>query len=101
MIAERVSEFVNYLNYEKHFSKHTITAYQADLSQFSEFLQQNFEVDQIRLVNHQMVRSWLVHLMNNDVNARSAARKLTTLKTFYRFLLKENIVENNPMAKVT
>lgn len=101
MIAERVSEFVNYLNYEKHFSKHTITAYQADLNQFAEFLQQNFEVDQIRLVNHQMVRGWLVHLMNNHVNPRSAARKLTTLKTFYRYLLKENIVENNPMAKVT
>ena len=100
MIADRVNDFVNYLNYEKHFSKHTVTAYQNDLLQFRNYLASDFETDEIKAVNHQMVRSWLVHLMNNEVNARSVARKLTTLKTFYRYLLKENIVQNNPMAKV-
>ena len=100
MIAERVNDFVNYLNYEKHFSKHTVIAYQNDLLQFQNYLAATFETVEINAVNHQMVRSWLVHLMNEKVTARSVARKLTTLKTFYRFLLKENIVKNNPMAKV-
>ncbi len=100
MITECVNDFVNYLNYEKRFSPHTIISYQTDLRQFQQYLKANFEVDEIKLVNHQIVRSWLVHLMNEKVTARSVARKLTTLKTFYRFLLKENRVENNPMAKV-
>jgi len=100
MIAECVTDFVNYLNYEKHFSKHTVTAYQNDLIQFQKFLQSNFEVTDIKSVHHQMIRSWLVQLMNDKIAARSVARKLTTLKTFYRFLLKENRVENNPMSKV-
>ena len=100
MIAECVTDFVNYLNYEKHFSKHTVTAYQNDLFQFQKFISENFDTDEIKIINHQMIRSWLVQLMNDKISARSVARKLTTLKTFYRFLLKENIVESNPMAKV-
>ncbi|MEI6595858.1 MAG: tyrosine-type recombinase/integrase [Bacteroidota bacterium] len=100
MIAECVTDFVNYLNYEKHFSKHTVTAYQNDLFQFQKFIFENFDTDEITIINHQMIRSWLVQLMNDKISARSVARKLTTLKTFYRFLLKENIVESNPMAKV-
>lgn len=100
MIAECVTDFVNYLNYEKHFSKHTVTAYQNDLFQFQKFISENFDTDEIKIINHQMIRSWLVQLMNDKISARSVARKLTTLKTFYRFLLKENIVESSPMAKV-
>jgi integrase/recombinase XerC len=100
MIADDVNDFINYLNYEKHFSRHTITAYQTDLLQFSEYLKTTFETEHIEPVNHQMVRSWLVQLMNDYVTARSVARKLTTLKTFYRFLLKEKRVEQNPLAKV-
>lgn len=100
MIAERVSQFINYLNYEKHFSKHTISAYQNDLLQFELFAKSNFEVTAIASVSHQLIRSWLVHLMNEKISSRSVARKLTTLKTFYRFLLKEHIVDTNPMSKV-
>ena len=100
MIGDRVQDFVNYLQFEKHFSVNTITAYQNDLQQFQQFLTTNFEVQHVIAINHQMIRSWLVHLMENKIVARSVARKLTTLKSFYKYLLKENIVENNPMAKV-
>ncbi|MEI6508975.1 MAG: tyrosine-type recombinase/integrase [Bacteroidota bacterium] len=100
MIGDRVQDFVNYLQFEKHFSVNTITAYQNDLQQFQQFLITNFEVQHVKAINHQMIRSWLVHLMENKIVARSVARKLTTLKSFYKYLLKENIVENNPMAKV-
>lgn len=100
MIGDRVQDFVNYLQFEKHFSVNTITAYQNDLHQFQQFLTTNFEVQHVKAINHQMIRSWLVHLMENKIVARSVARKLTTLKSFYKYLLKENIVENNPMAKV-
>lgn len=100
MIADNINHFVNYLSYEKHFSKHTIIAYNNDILQFTNYLKTNFEIDEIKLVNHQMVRSWLVSLINEKMSTRSVARKLTTLKTFYRFLLKEKIVDHNPLAKV-
>ena len=100
MIAERVIDFINYLNYEKHFSKNTITSYQNDLQQFQLFISANFQTDDIKTVNHQMIRTWLVQLINDKITTRSIARKLTTLKTFYKFLLKENIVLDNPMVKI-
>lgn len=100
MMVAHIQDFIHYLGYEKHFSKHTVTAYETDLTQFADYLRNQFETEDIRAVNHQVVRSWLVQLMNEEMTARSVARKLTTLKTFYRFLLKENIVSSNPMAKV-
>jgi integrase/recombinase XerC len=100
MLAKQIDDFTNYLSYEKHFSPHTITAYTKDLQQFASYLTDQFEITETRLINHQMVRSWLVQLMNDKVSSRSVGRKLSTLKTFYKFLLKEGIVEVSPLAKV-
>lgn len=100
MLDKHITDFRDYLSYEKHFSPHTITAYYKDLLQLSAYVKQQFEVDEVKLVNHQMIRSWLVELMNEKTTARSVARKLSTLKTFYKYLLKEGIVENNPLSKV-
>ncbi|MES2690156.1 MAG: tyrosine-type recombinase/integrase [Bacteroidota bacterium] len=100
MIAEQIAEYVNYLSYEKHFSAHTILAYETDLSQFSQFVQLQFEVDDTNLISHQHIRSWLVELMNNEIDARSVSRKLSSLRGFYKFLLRENLVTKNPVSKV-
>lgn len=100
MLDQKIEAFTGYLSYEKHFSKHTIGAYHQDLTQFSQYLKTQFEITEIKLVNHQMIRSWLVELMNQQVSSRSVARKLSTLKTFYKYLLKEGILDINPLAKV-
>jgi integrase/recombinase XerC len=99
-VAEGIEGFVNYLAYEKHFSAHTITAYKHDLIQFSDFILQQYEIDEIKPVNHQMVRSWLAQLMNDDISPRSVNRKFSSLKSFYRFLMKEREVEISPLTKV-
>lgn len=99
-MEESITSFVQYLTYEKHFSPHTVNAYQNDLSQFSLYLHQQYEIDHPRLVNHQMVRSWLVELMGQKVGARSINRKLSSLKSFYRFLMKEKLVNTSPLVKV-
>jgi integrase/recombinase XerC len=93
-------KFIEYIEYEKRYSPHTVTAYQTDLDQFFLFLKARFEVTDIREVTHPMIRSWLVDLMDHQISSRSVNRKLTTLKSFYRFLLKEGTVESNPMRKV-
>lgn len=100
MMVQRIEEFRDYLTYEKHFSKHTITAYFNDLLQFYNFITTQFEVTDIAQVNHQIIRSWLVELMNDENTARTVSRKVSTLKTFYKYLLKEGIISTNPMVKV-
>lgn len=100
MLAKQIEDFTNYLSYEKHFSPHTVTAYTNDLNQFSSYLQKQFDTTETGLINHQMIRSWLVQLMNDHVSPRSVGRKLSSLKTFYKYLLREGIVEVNPLAKV-
>jgi integrase/recombinase XerC len=100
MLDQKIETFTAYLSYEKHFSPHTIQAYHRDLTQFSLYLSSQFDVSEITAINHLMIRSWLVELMNQKVTARSVARKLSTLKTFYKYLIREGIVDATPLAKV-
>lgn len=97
MVKER---FVDYLQFEKRFSPHTVTAYSNDLEQFYEFLKTSYEITAILEVNHTVIRSWIVQLMENKISPRSINRKITTLKTFYKFLLREGVISINPMLKI-
>jgi integrase/recombinase XerC len=92
--------FVEYLQFEKRFSPHTLVAYQTDLSQFIDYLEHAYEIKVIEEVNHSLIRSWIVDLMNHKISPRSVNRKITTLKTFYKFLLRQKIVVENPMLKI-
>jgi integrase/recombinase XerC len=92
--------FVEYLQFEKRFSPHTLVAYQTDLSQFIDYLEHTYEIKTIEEINHSLIRSWIVDLMNHKISPRSVNRKITTLKTFYKFLLRQKIVIENPMLKI-
>ena len=93
-------KFIDYIQYEKRYSPHTVSAYRNDLDQFFSFLNLQYNISDIREVTHPMIRSWLVHLMEEKISPRSVNRKLTTLKSFYKFLLKEGRVNVNPMRKI-
>jgi len=93
-------KFIDYIQYEKRYSPHTVSAYRNDLDQFYSFLKLQYDVTDIRDVTHPMIRSWLVLLMENKISPRSVNRKLTTLKSFYKFLLREGRVSVNPMRKI-
>ena len=93
-------EFINYISHEKRFSKHTIIAYQNDLQQFFNYLKETYSIENISDANHLLIRSWIVSLMEQGATARSVNRKITTLKTYYKFLLKENLVSDSPMQKI-
>ena len=95
-----IQQFINYLNYEKHFSDHTVRGYKNDLAQFSTFIIQQFEIESPTLVSHQLIRSWLVDLMNNNIESRSISRKLSALRSYFKYLLKEELITINPVAKV-
>jgi integrase/recombinase XerC len=92
--------FVQYLELEKRYSPHTITAYRADLEQFGEFARQMYGVEEIASVSHLYVRAWVVQLIQSGVKARSINRKLSSLKTFFKFLKRSGKVEQSPMTRV-
>lgn len=95
-----LSSFHQYLQYEKRYSKLTIAAYEHDLLQFSEFLKTTYDLENLLDSRHAFVRSWLVSLMEAGTGTRSINRKLSALKTFFRFNMKMGAISHNPMAKV-
>jgi len=95
-----LSSFIQYIKYEKRFSPHTVDAYNSDLEQFFLFLDVTYEVKEIEKATHPMIRSWIVSMMENGTTPRSINRKLSTLKTFYKFLLRNETITVNPMQKI-
>lgn len=95
-----IQSFLQYLRFEKRFSANTVLAYESDLNQFFEFQKKLYEVEKPDQVSQSMVRSWMVSLMESGVGARSINRKITALKTFYKFLLRRDEVKLNPLLKV-
>jgi integrase/recombinase XerC len=91
--------FIDYLRFEKRSSEHTILAYQTDLTQFTEFLELKTisELNELTSLN---IRSWIVYLIDEGQSNRSVNRKIATLRTFYKWLRKQNLVVNNPMTKI-
>ncbi|MFN5149188.1 MAG: tyrosine-type recombinase/integrase [Flavobacteriia bacterium] len=94
-----LDDFVRYLQIEKRYSDHTVLAYQQDVAQFIEFGEFK-KSEEIREVNAMLIRSWMVHLIEKTVGNRSVNRKLSSLRTFFKWLKKENVVDVNPMTRV-
>lgn len=93
-------DFLKNIEFEKRYSKHTVIAYKNDLEDFFAYLEKEYSSPVLTEVNHGMVRSWMVQLLENKISTKSINRKLTTLRSFYKFLLKKEIVSQNPMLKV-
>jgi integrase/recombinase XerC len=95
-----VSYFLQHIKYEKRLSPHTVTAYEGDLKQFSIFLQFQYEFKEPDKADFQMIRSWIVALVDEKIENRSINRKIATLRTFYNFLLRHKTIAANPMLKI-
>jgi len=94
-----LSQFKNYLQYEKQYSPHTQMAYARDLKQFTLFLESEYAIDP-GVVEHFHVRSWIVSMMQKDISARTINRKISVLRSYYGFLRKLDLRKDNPMLKV-
>ena len=93
MVQEK---FIEYISFEKRYSHHTIQAYTKDLSQFSNFLSEQYGISDLTSAGHQQIRSWMVHLMETGLSERSVLRKLSTLKSFYKYLHRNQVIDHNP-----
>ncbi|MGY8987955.1 MAG: tyrosine-type recombinase/integrase [Flavobacteriales bacterium] len=94
------NNFLQYLEFEKRYSKHTLISYGTDLSQFSSYLKLEFEIENIKEVSHQIIRSWISSLLEIGISARTVNRKITTLKSFYKYLMQEDVISENPTRKI-
>jgi len=93
--------FINYLSSEKRSSIHTITSYSNDINQFTLFLSDEYQItSDMSEVNFQIVRAWIASLLEQGVSPRSVNRKISTLKTFFKFLIREGIIDESPMLKI-
>ena len=93
-----LDQFIKYLTFEKRYSQHTIIAYKNDIIQYQQHLT-SLETE-IQSANHQNIRSWIIDLMDNSLDAKSINRKISTLRSFYKFLQKEKVITDNPVQKV-
>lgn len=92
--------FIDYLQYEKRYSAHTVTAYRTDLRQFFEFLEEQYDFRDVRDVSHIHIRSWVVLLIEKGLSNHSINRKISCLKAFYKYQKRVGILDVNPMSKV-
>lgn len=98
---EKIRQFFNYIQYEKRLSNHTVLAYTNDINQFQIYLKAEFQIDNILETQFQMLRSWIVHLIDLQDSVSTINRKISCLKSFFKFCLKNNWVAVNPTAKLT
>jgi integrase/recombinase XerC len=93
--------FINYLKYEKRYSAHTVVAYKNDLDQFVDFYTIVVGEFHVKEVSSDLVRGWLLHLLEQGMKPRSIHRKVTSVKSFYNYLMREEIVSANPALNLT
>lgn len=91
--------FRDYLQKERNYSPHTITAYWNDLNSFQDFIIAEFDQENLLEVNYNQIRNWIVSLVDSGVSNNSVNRKISSLKAFYKFLLKTKQLEINPLLK--
>ncbi len=94
-----ISHFITYLDCEKKYSPYTITAYSKDLSSFEEFCESEFQIKEISGVAYSVIRSWIVKLVEGDISNRSINRKISSLRSYFNFLLKSKQIEEHPLRK--
>lgn len=93
-----IHSFLEYLQHEKKYSSHTIKAYEQDLYSFRDFCVVEFKQEEIEEIHYNQIRTWIVALVNQKISNRSINRKVSSLKSFYKFLQKIGEIQVNPLT---
>tara|TARA_B110000003_G_scaffold165187_1_gene165174 strand:- start:371 stop:1258 length:888 start_codon:yes stop_codon:yes gene_type:complete len=93
-----VKKFIDYLLFEKKYSNHTAVAYKKDIEMFESFLSKKFPQSNSLNVNYSLIRSWIVKLVSDKISNRTINRKISSLNSYYKFLVKINAIKLNPLT---
>lgn len=94
-----ILHFIEYINYEKKYSPYTITAYKNDLETFQNFCKNEFDEKDLSILPYSIIRSWIVDLVESNISNRTINRKISSLKSYYNFLLKTKQISQSPLYK--
>ena len=96
-----IQHFLSFLKNEKRYSPHTLSSYKRDLEQFQSFCMNNHNISDLISTDYKLIRLWMIHLIQEkSISTRSVNRKLSTLKTFYKYLQRNKLIEFHPLDKV-
>lgn len=93
---QHFEQFLGFLRYEKRYSGHTVTAYTKDLDQFIQFGSEMVEDFSLLTVDHHLIRQWVISLMDQGMTVVSVKRKISTLRSLYKYLLRDGLMEKDP-----
>ncbi|WP_026950536.1 tyrosine-type recombinase/integrase [Algoriphagus mannitolivorans] len=95
-----IDSFINYLEFEKRSSAHTVLAYKKDLEQAAEFVSISFEISALEFCTHTELRAWIIDLVEQGLSATTVNRKLATLRSYYKFLMRSKVISMDPTYKL-
>jgi integrase/recombinase XerC len=99
-LSYHLQQFIAYLKFEKRFSQHTLIAYEDDLNVFSGYMRDQFEVEAVDGVTPVAIRSWMASMKEQGLTSRTINRKLSSLKSFFKYLVKNSILPESPVSSV-
>lgn len=97
---DSIQRFLDYLKYQKRYSAHTIRSYHDDLLQFFGFVDMQFDEVSLTSIGHTYVRSWLASIKQNDISSKTINRKISSLKSFFKYLVKTGVLDQTPMTRI-
>ena len=95
-----VDSFLKYIQFEKRYSTHTLASYKNDLEQFSAYLSNTYQLNTPSQANYGIIRSWIVVLMEDALSAKTLNRKIASLRSYYKFLLRNGEIDRDPTLKL-
>jgi integrase/recombinase XerC len=99
-VAQHIQQFLDYLSFQKRYSRHTITSYQNDLTAFFDFMFTQFGETQLAAIKTTFIRSWLAELKEKGLESKSINRKISTLKSFFKYQLRQQTITVSPMTAI-
>lgn len=96
----QIQSFLDYLQFEKRYSQHTLISYQHDLEQFFAYLTSQFDAPAISAISAGLVRSWLAELKGDENSSKTINRKISSLKSFFKFMIKQEVISLSPMTTI-
>jgi len=92
-----ITSFLTYLELEKNYAAHTLTAYRKDLENFQAFCLEVFQEDDLSSVSYFLIRSWIVQLLEQGNSTKTINRKISSLRSFYKYLMRSEQIEKSPL----